>query len=151
MTSVCGLCWILWIYIQILQQTCLGKSWFVMYSGTTITVSTSSNFKIKGTVYSEIKELFLTNISRKSLIAYLSFSVPKIDAKYSAISVNATFPTKRLTIDKWFSYKIIDVAKLWSPQNIKVKHESYTECVNIIFVQNGFQCRFTIFIALFIF
>lgn len=56
MASICRLCRILWIYVEILQQDSLREGGFVMYSRTTISMPTGSDLEIEGAVYSEIKE-----------------------------------------------------------------------------------------------
>lgn len=53
MRTICRFRWILWIHIQVLQQTSLRESRFVVDSAAAVTMSTGSNFKVKRAVYSE--------------------------------------------------------------------------------------------------
>ena len=41
-----------WIHIQIMKQYCGTNRWLIVQPGTTVSVTTSSNFEVKGTVYS---------------------------------------------------------------------------------------------------
>lgn len=69
----------------------LTESRFVMDTRTSVTMSASSNFEVKGTIYSKQKNKIelqngeITMCNKMNNITYLSFSVPKIEARYSAI------------------------------------------------------------------
>lgn len=73
-----------------------------MDTRTTVSMSASANFEVKRTIYSwKINEKLMEIVNQMSnehcrllsllnlecYLTYLSFSVPKIDAKYSAIAI----------------------------------------------------------------
>ena len=58
-----------------------------------IPVTTSSNFEVEGTIdpkWTNKLWKYHTGMSEKKNSTYLSFSVPKIDARYSAIAIMFT-------------------------------------------------------------
>lgn len=46
---------ILWIHVQILQQNCLWKCWFVVNARASVSMSACTDFEVERTVHSEIE------------------------------------------------------------------------------------------------
>ena len=82
MTSVRRFRRVLRVHVQVLEEAGLGESRFVVDAGASVPVPASPDFEVEGTVDSRTCSC---NGALFELRTYLSFSVPKIDAKYSAI------------------------------------------------------------------
>jgi hypothetical protein len=87
MRPICRFRGILRIYIEILQQRCLREGWLVVDTRTSITVAAGSDFEVKRAINSENISTCKQSKGCKFLfLNYLSFSVPKMEARYSAIA-----------------------------------------------------------------
>jgi len=51
MGAVSGLCGVLRVDVQVLQQNCLGESWFIVDPRAPISVGAGAHLKVKGTIY----------------------------------------------------------------------------------------------------
>ena len=73
-------------------RTYLTKGWLVMQSRAPVTMSARTYLEVKRAVYSACWTMWWCALNKKQqqkvivVVAYLSFSVPKIEARYSAIS-----------------------------------------------------------------
>lgn len=79
----------------------LTESRFIVYSRASIAMPASSNFEVEWTINSEINDVWykLYTLTGSSgivalIVTYLSFSVPKIEARYSAIFQRSDWTTR---------------------------------------------------------
>ena len=109
------LCLVVWVLKHVLQQNSLWKRWgvantnintklvsvpadlaeggLVVESGAAVSVPTCPDLEVEGTVDPEVEKMMRTNWKQKPpsrVETHLSFSVPKIDARYSAIEISQT-------------------------------------------------------------
>lgn len=91
MASIGGLGRVLRVHVQVLQQHRLREGGLVVDARAPISMAAGADFEVEGAVDSagkcgKLVNLLAGGILRLSLgKTYLSFSVPKIEARYSAI------------------------------------------------------------------